>query len=124
MYYSKPKASSKTEVGYDLIDGQLQGFAGEDKKSPIWTFRPNDGERILSVTSRPTEDPVAQIGVVLVGSARAGRRVVTGEVHRTGRYPQRVTHRFIGTGHVVGHARRLRAAVFLTRPRAASGRIG
>ncbi|KIW04497.1 uncharacterized protein PV09_04254 [Verruconis gallopava] len=62
---SKEQAQSGTRISYDMVDGQLQGFLGEDKKSSIWTFRPAAGERILSVTPRPSEDPVAQIGIVL-----------------------------------------------------------
>ena len=62
---SKERSSLASTVSYELVDGELKGFSGENKQAPIWTFKPTSGERILSVTARPAEDPVAQIGIVL-----------------------------------------------------------
>jgi hypothetical protein len=61
----KSKDSSGTVVNYDFADGILKGYLGEETVTPIWTFTPKDGERILTVTPRPTDDPVASIGKVL-----------------------------------------------------------
>jgi hypothetical protein len=62
---AKTKVQDGATVSYNLVDGELSGFASDNQHAPIWTFKPKDGETILSVTARPTEDPVAQIGVVL-----------------------------------------------------------
>jgi hypothetical protein len=61
----KSKDSGATVVKYDFADGILNGYLGEQKEAPIWTFKPKVGERILSVTPRPADDPVASIGKVL-----------------------------------------------------------
>lgn len=58
------KAALACDIKYNMVDGQLQGFAGNNT-APHWTFKTQPGERILSVLSRPAEDPVAQIGIVL-----------------------------------------------------------
>ncbi|KAF1988908.1 DUF1620-domain-containing protein [Aulographum hederae CBS 113979] len=56
-----------TNVVYDVIDGVLKAglaTAGQTMSS-VWQFAPANGERIVSVTARPTTDPVASIGKVL-----------------------------------------------------------
>ena len=56
----------QTLVSYELVDGELKGFLGNQKASdPTWKFVPPNGERIVGVTARPVEDPVASIGKVL-----------------------------------------------------------
>jgi hypothetical protein len=61
----KAKDLAATVVKYDFADGVLKGYLGEQKTAPIWSFTPKDGERILTVTPRPIDDPVASIGKVL-----------------------------------------------------------
>ncbi|KAF2743084.1 DUF1620-domain-containing protein [Sporormia fimetaria CBS 119925] len=62
----------KNLIVFDLVDGDLQGFLGVKAGpgpmglgEPVWTFTPPDHERIVTYTARPTDDPVASIGVVL-----------------------------------------------------------
>ncbi|OCK85638.1 DUF1620-domain-containing protein [Lepidopterella palustris CBS 459.81] len=52
-------------VSFDLIDGELKGFLDKKASSPIWSFLPPNGERIVGITARPIEDRVASIGKVL-----------------------------------------------------------
>ena len=62
---TKEKAETSAAFSYDLANGVIRGFASGNKDTPIWTFKPSNEERILTASSRPKEDPVAQIGVVL-----------------------------------------------------------
>lgn len=62
---TKEKSQVSSTVSFDIVDNELKGFSVNDKKAAVWTYKPLNGERILSVTSRPVEDPVAQIGIVL-----------------------------------------------------------
>ncbi|KAH7063147.1 hypothetical protein B0J12DRAFT_159393 [Macrophomina phaseolina] len=48
---------------FKVVDGQIKGFWSGSELA--WTFAPATGERILSVTPRPANDPVASIGKVL-----------------------------------------------------------
>jgi hypothetical protein len=61
----KTKAKTGTVVNYDLADGRVKGYVGEQKSSPLWTFTPKKGEEIRSLSPRPLDDPVASIGTVL-----------------------------------------------------------
>ncbi|KAI9812301.1 MAG: DUF1620 super [Pycnora praestabilis] len=50
--------------------GQVKGLRSlsdipESNAAPMWIFLPSNGERIVSLTARPTHDPVASIGKVL-----------------------------------------------------------
>lgn len=59
-------AEGQKLVVFDLVDGELRGFFGiEPSSEPIWTFTPPKGERVVSYTARPGNDPVASIGTVL-----------------------------------------------------------
>jgi ER membrane protein complex subunit 1 len=51
-------------VKYALENGQVVGRIAEST-TPLWTFTPQPGEQILSITTRPATDPVASIGDVL-----------------------------------------------------------
>ncbi|KAH9841195.1 Protein of unknown function (DUF1620) [Teratosphaeria destructans] len=55
-------AASRSAVRYTLKDGSLDATF---KDSPAWHFIPAEGDRIVSLASRPINDPVASIGKVL-----------------------------------------------------------
>jgi len=53
-------------ISFELSEGSLRGFLENHAASePIWSFAPAVGERIVSYTARPIQDPVASIGRVL-----------------------------------------------------------
>ena len=52
-------------VHYLVVDGELRGYLADKSKEPIWRFAPSSGKKIVSVTARPAEDPIASIGKVL-----------------------------------------------------------
>ncbi|KAF2433524.1 DUF1620-domain-containing protein [Tothia fuscella] len=62
---AKVKGETQTTIKYNITDNVVLGYMGEQKSSPIWTFKPKDGEVILSISPRPAQDPVASIGKVL-----------------------------------------------------------
>lgn len=53
----------KTDFSFKIVDGEIKGFWAESELA--WRFAPTAGERIISVTPRPVNDPVASIGKVL-----------------------------------------------------------
>lgn len=57
---STPEKSGFT---FKVVDGEIKGFWSESELA--WRFAPAGGERILGVTPRPVNDPVASIGKVL-----------------------------------------------------------
>lgn len=53
-------------VKYTLADGELVATApGPEEAGNLWHFTPQPGEKIVSLVSRPANDPVASIGKVL-----------------------------------------------------------
>jgi hypothetical protein len=61
-------------VSFTMVDGTLKGFLNRPSSEPewlrsppepVWSFTPAVGERIVSYTARPINDPVASIGKVL-----------------------------------------------------------
>jgi hypothetical protein len=53
-------------IEYELKDNQLTATgAGKKEAGTLWHFVPQPGEKILSIVSRPVNDPVASIGKVL-----------------------------------------------------------
>lgn len=59
-------AETETGFSYAFADGALVGSSAKQASAaPLWTFKPIGDEHILSVTSRPADDPVASIGKVL-----------------------------------------------------------
>jgi hypothetical protein len=53
-------------VEYELKNNQLSAIdAGKKDAGTLWHFAPQPGEKILSIVSRPVNDPVASIGKVL-----------------------------------------------------------
>ncbi|KAH9881032.1 hypothetical protein J1614_001525 [Plenodomus biglobosus] len=59
-------SEGQTLVAFELAEGALRGFLENQPASePVWTFTPVSGERIISYTARPIQDPVASIGKVL-----------------------------------------------------------
>jgi len=62
---TKPKSQTATVINYDLVEGQLRGYVGDEKTSQLWTFKPKNGEEITSLSARPLDDPVSSIGTVL-----------------------------------------------------------
>jgi hypothetical protein len=53
-------------VEYELQNNQLSAIdAGKKDAGTLWHFVPQPGEKILSIVSRPVNDPVASIGKVL-----------------------------------------------------------
>jgi hypothetical protein len=53
-------------IEYELKDNQLTATgAGKKEAGTLWHFVPQPGENILSIVSRPVNDPVASIGKVL-----------------------------------------------------------
>ncbi|KAM0708343.1 hypothetical protein Q7P35_004994 [Cladosporium inversicolor] len=53
-------------VEYELHNNQLSAIdAGKKDAGKLWHFVPQPGEKILSIVSRPVNDPVASIGKVL-----------------------------------------------------------
>jgi hypothetical protein len=53
-------------VEYELQNNQLSAIdAGKKDAGKLWHFVPQPGEKILSIVSRPVNDPVASIGKVL-----------------------------------------------------------
>lgn len=60
-----PLAQSKPLVSYNFTTEQVVGEMREQDAGPLWTFNVPAGELIISVQSRPLEDPVASIGRML-----------------------------------------------------------
>ncbi|GME28890.1 Quinonprotein alcohol dehydrogenase-like protein [Neofusicoccum parvum] len=56
-------APEEAEFTYKIVDGEIKGFWSGSELA--WRFAPTAGERIISVTPRPADDPVASIGKVL-----------------------------------------------------------
>lgn len=59
------EARSMPNVRYSLRDGKLEAQQGESATASTWNFIPAADERIVGLTSRPVNDPVASIGKVL-----------------------------------------------------------
>ena len=56
---------SEPAVTYRLMGNKVVGILGGQTSRPLWTFSPPGDQRIISVRSRPAEDPVASIGRML-----------------------------------------------------------
>lgn len=60
------KETAKGTVQFHRRDGGLEASAVDQPGTgPLWTFTPQEGERIISMVPRPVNDPVASIGIVL-----------------------------------------------------------
>ncbi|KAL0258185.1 hypothetical protein SLS55_007357 [Diplodia seriata] len=55
--------AEESEVSYKISGGEIKGFWSSSDLA--WRFAPAAGERIINVTPRPANDPVASIGKVL-----------------------------------------------------------